>query len=216
MYLDVIIKRGRAVIISPYVSLNMALGLYIAHRITESVAPVYILSEYNFHPSLLSILPTGSLDKIVIANNLSFVISGYVVIAILKSLNIMLFRSIAKSASDFFILTPKFNTSASLSNINVYKVRKVCSSTYSIQTNSLVFLIRIAGNDIVEEPIPQEIERLVEELRSLIKSFGSVKASVFVKYMSKKYGYSREKCLELLRRSILMGIVRYENGYLTA
>uniref|UniRef100_A0A7C2ZRI2 Uncharacterized protein n=1 Tax=Ignisphaera aggregans TaxID=334771 RepID=A0A7C2ZRI2_9CREN len=209
-----IISTGRAIFVSHFINFNQVLSLHIAKNLV-SISPVYIVSKYDFPPILLDTLDQQSIEKISIYRSLPKTLrDGTVLIIISDEIDIESIKSICPS-HNFFMFTFKLSIPKKACKYHLYKVAKVGNSLYSIRSlEGDVLLVRCNGGSIEEVELPVDIQILIEELKDLTNALGSVKAYYFVKYLSKKYGYSREKCLELVRRAIAMGLIIYSGGYL--
>lgn len=218
MWLKHIVKIGRAVFISSYTNFNVIASLHIAQYFATSTQNVYALYEVDLPPSALNILNDDMAKSICIVrsfNDIKLVQSKSILIAIIDTIDASLFNTIINKAYDFYIFTQKFSRPKGRRDYHIYKVYKVKEGLFLVHTDTNQrYLLKISGDNLEEVGIPDEVMRLYNELKEFITTFGSVKASDFVKYCLRKYGYSREACLELLRQAISLKLIKYVDGYI--
>lgn len=218
MSLRSIIEKGKAIFVSPYTGLSIVLGIHIARHLTLSKSTVFMFSEYPIPSSTLAIIEPDRSMHIKFLDSLSSVVQNSTLIAILSYVDIETYNLISSSTSNFYIFTNRLSMSRPRyrHGLVIYRVKRVGENIYLIRSNYYRCLIKVSGGSIEEVEIPFEVTLISEELKELMSVYGSVKASVFLKYFSRKYGYSRDKCLELIRKAEALGLVKYVGGYLLA
>ncbi|MEM1644304.1 MAG: hypothetical protein QXL96_00300 [Ignisphaera sp.] len=218
MWLKRIIELGKAIFISSYTNFNIITSLHIARYLATLTPTVYFVHEVDLPPTALNILDHDVTKSIHVArslNDIDLIQSKPILVAIIDVVNTNVFNVVVNKTRDFYIFTQKFPRSKRRRDYHIYRVWKVKEDLFLVYTdNNQKYLFKIFGGSFKEMSIPNEIMRLCDELRELMAAFGAIKASNFVKYCSRKYGYSKETCLELLRQAILLRLIKYVNGYL--
>lgn len=213
--LSSIIAKGRALFVSPYTNFNLVLGLHIAQQLAMDGVRVHLFTDFNVGSRLFYSFELGNHELLKPVKNLDDdSLAGSTLVAIVTVADDRILDLALDRFSNFFVFAHKILAFKHRRCCNKYRVRKLDASLYSISSNDYVLLVKVVNGRINEVGPPKEVLQVAEELRSVTEVFGCVKASNFVKYLVRKLGYGRNKCLELLRLTIALGVVRYRNGYL--
>lgn len=214
-----LVNGDRVAIASPFPNFNILLALNIVNEFMDSPSRrAVVISLYRIPPELIDRV-IGSGKAIMLFNNFECLDNFYVYVAVLDNVNadslIQCFNGIEK----VFVIAEKIWSLYKLRSAEwrIYRVKRVDTNMYSlleVDGNGFI-LLRIEGHTINRMQIPEDVMLIYNEVVDHIREFGSIKASDLLKYMVKRLGYDREYVLNAIRRSIAMGIIRYQSGYLT-
>lgn len=219
MWLKHIIGLGKVIFVSPYTNFNIIVGLRIAQDVATSIRNVYMVCETDLPSTMLSFLDYNTAKYVRIVkrlNNIDLLQTKPIIIAMLNTIDIDLFNAVINKVHNYYIFIPRFSLPKEKRDYYTYRVQKIKEELFLMykDTNEK-YLIKVFGNNLEEVSIPDEVINLCNELKELVATFGSVKASNFVKYCSRKFGYSRDECVELLRQAISLKLIKYVDGYLS-
>ncbi|MEM2200870.1 MAG: hypothetical protein QXZ41_00650 [Ignisphaera sp.] len=203
---------------SSYINFNIIIGLHIAQDVARSKNRVYIVYKTDLPSTMLDFLDHNVAKYVHVVKRLDdidLLQTKPIIIAMLNTADIDLFNAVINKVHNFYIFTPRFSLPKEKFDYPIYRVQKIKEGLFIVykDTNEK-YLIKVFGNNLEEISIPNEVVNICNELKELVVTFGSVKASNFVKYCSRKYGYSREECIELLRQAISLKLIKYVSGYL--
>jgi len=212
MFIDTILKLNRSLILSYFMGFNIKLAKKIVERGIEKGYrfSVYI-DEGLVRLSFERLLSETIVGEICIMPNCRDY--DYIVALISNSHN---FVSISNYQRFIAIMSQK---PRELLNRGIFD--EVCNTKRSSIYISMIcrrggfYLFRVEDDDIVEEHIPRTMISIYNDLKEYVTMFGSIKASDFSKYIARKYGYSREEAIRIIRDAISLGIFRYSYGYLS-
>ncbi|MEM2852241.1 MAG: hypothetical protein QW438_03495 [Ignisphaera sp.] len=214
-----IINQDRAIIISPFINFNIMLGLNIANELSHlSSKNIVIATSYKIPSYLIrEIIRDG--NNILLIDSFKCLDNVYAHIIILNNIDAdELLISCLTTTNKIFVLAEKLHRIHKLGNSawNVYKVRKINPNTYSILDahEGNIVVLGVKGCSIYKLEMPEDVVLIYREVVNHVKEFGSIKASELLRYMVKTLGYDREFVLNAIRRSVAMGIIRYQSGYL--
>lgn len=216
-----IIRQDRAVIISPFINFNIMLGLNIANELSHlSSKNIVIATSYKIPSDLIrEIIKDG--NNILLTDSFKCLDNVYAYIIILNNVDadeLVDRLTTINKIFKVFVLVEKVRHIHRLGNAtwNIYKVRKVNPNTYSILDihGSGIVVLGVKGCSIYKLEIPEDVILIYREIVNRVKEFGSIKASELLRYMVKTLGYDREFVLNAIRRSVAMGIIKYQSGYL--
>lgn len=213
-----IINQDRAVIISPFINFNIILGLNIANELSHlSSKNIVIATSYKIPSDLIREIVKDS-NSILLINSFKCLDNIYAHIIILNNVNADELVGCLTTINKIFVLVEKVHHIHKLGNAawNIYKVRKINPNTYSILDTheGNIVVLGVKGCSVYELEMPEDVILIYREVVNCVKEFGSIKASELLRYMVKTLGYDREFVLNAIRRSIAMGIIRYQSGYL--
>ena len=209
--LNEIISHGNSIIISKYTNFNIVLAYKLYEEaFRRGFKPcLQILDSYALYYAKRVCGEIGSYENqcdisIIIANTYSLCLpyktNSNRVICIVSSFS--------------------HRTHNKLSSYNMYKVSNVKENIYRISNlgsgdREKVFSIaEVRMCNLLNYEIPQNVLMICNELRSLASLAGSVKASDFLRYLTRVKGVQREEALEAIRLAISLGLIKYNNGYL--
>ncbi len=196
------IERFRLVkILSPYSSLNIALALSLARYWLEKGARVAISSSIPLSicsEAVTKLLSKGLRLEPIDNIDRAIVIYSDSVEDIPRARGVILIGS----------RSPRLRVDAS------YRARQVEPNTYSLVGDEGIHLLKVRNCFVEELEIPEEVKMIYNEVRDIYMEFGAVKAWTVVKMLMKRYGLSREQAIDVVRRAIAVGLLKYESGYL--
>ncbi len=102
----------------------------------------------------------------------------------------------------------------------IYQIKRVGSNLYRVLRveNGKAkgyALLKMQVCEVFQYEMPSDLRIIYEELSEIVNEFGSIKATDFLKYITRKRNMDREHALNMIRLAISMGIIKYSNGHLT-
>ncbi len=212
MFIDIILKINRLLILSYFMGFNIKLAKKIIERGIEKGYRFSIYIDENLtRLSFERLLNETIMKEICIMPNCKDY--NYVVALISNPYNFTLVSNYQR----FIVFMPQ--KPRNLLNRNIFdevcNTRKSSSYISMICRHSNFYLFRVENNDIIEEHIPNTMISIYNDLKEYVTMYGSIKASDFSRYIAKKYGYSKEEAIKIIRDAINLGIFRYSYGYLS-
>lgn len=214
---DELVRLKRVVFLSPYANFNLVFGLSLAKHLLKFLHSIYMFCEFDIPSSVLSILDESEIKRLYISktvHNVNISNAEGVIMILDKEVNNM-YRILRIDIKYLFIFIPRLKLIKDIHDMIIYRVRKASTGIYQFLTKERRYFVKVIGTQVIEVSIPHNLELIVVELNDIINTFGSIKASDFVKYCMRKMNLGREECVDLVRKAISMGIIKYRGGYLT-
>jgi len=216
MLLETVAQRTRCAFVSPFANLNIVLGINIAGYLASKGLRVLLSMDFSVPLDL-----AGVIEELYGSEAVERVAMAMAGESDVKGLDAYVYVSERDGASirwrgRVYAMVPKLGRLPRnvRETIYVYRVRRIGGNTYSFLSKDGIVLVRVERFRLVEQGVPEEVLALHRELVELCAEFGAVKAFTVVNMLRKRYGYSREQAIELVRKAIAMGLIKYENGYL--
>ncbi|MEM0027389.1 MAG: hypothetical protein QXT53_05450 [Ignisphaera sp.] len=210
-----IIRSGRVVVISPYSNFNIAFSIHLLEGLdNRGIGACIDFGGSNISEHVVVDLCGDS----EIRNGLCISSTRqYHVIKIVDEAS----NCFGNEGTNVICITSRFGKRPGFEKMSyaVYSVRGCGPNLYRLSRISggreeFYTFLKIANCRVVEYEIPQDLQYIIDELDVIVRNFGSVKASDFLKYVSKKLNMDRESVLNLIRLGISLGVIKYEGGYL--
>ena len=213
-----LINRNRAILVSPYINFNILLGLNIINELVGSIAEKgIVICSYKVSSELVKEIIDEYKD-VVFLNSFTCLNNSNVYVIILSNIEADSLLRCFVNADKLFVLVEKVWSLNKLRNSgwSIYRVKRVDQATYSLLNiyEDEVVLLNIKGYAIYQSQIPEDVILIYREVVNHVREFGSIKASDLLRYMVKVLGYDKEFILNAIRRSIAIGILGYQSGYL--
>ncbi len=212
MFIDTIFEMNRLLILSHFMGFNIKLVKMIIEKGIEKNIRFSIYIDENLVLQYFErILNKNFMKEICIMPNCK---DYNYMIALITNLHNLTIISRYQRFVAIMLQKPRnvgrnaFDDICSVKRSNIY-FSMICRKLNNI------YLFRMENNDVIEEIIPGAITSIYNELKEYVTMYGSIKASDFVKYIARKYGYSREEAIKIIREAIDLGIIRYDYGCLS-
>uniref|UniRef100_A0A7C5XMA3 Uncharacterized protein n=1 Tax=Ignisphaera aggregans TaxID=334771 RepID=A0A7C5XMA3_9CREN len=204
--------------VSPYINFNILLGLNIINELVGSIAEKgIVICSYKVSSELVKEIIDEYKD-VVFLNSFTCLNNSNVYVIILSNIEADSLLRCFVNADKLFVLVEKVWSLNKLRNAgwSIYRVKRVDQATYSLLNiyEDEVVLLNIKGYAIYQSQIPEDVILIYREVVNHVREFGSIKASDLLRYMVKVLGYDKEFILNAIRRSIAIGILGYQSGYL--
>jgi hypothetical protein len=213
-----LINRNRAVLVSPYINFNILLGLNIINALVDSISGKgIVICSYRVSSELVKKI-IDEYKNIGFLNSFACLDNPNVYVIILSNIEADNLLRCFVNASKLFVLAERVWSLNKLRNAgwSIYRVKRVDQATYSLLSiyEDEVVLLNIKGYAIYQSQIPEDVMLIYREVLNHVREFGSIRASDLLRYMVKVLGYDKEFVLNAIRRSIAIGILGYQSGYL--
>ena len=213
-----LIDGNRVAVVSPFFNFNILLALNAVNElVNSSFGRAVVVTLYRIAPELIDkIIDAG--ENVTILNGFKCLDNFPIYAAVLDNINADSLIQCFINVEKVLVIAEKIRSLHRLKSggWKVYRVKRVNTNTYSLlEVNGNGFiLLKVEGYVINRLQIPDDVLLIYNEVVNRIKEFGSIRASDLLKYMVKKLGYDREYILNAIRKSIAMGIIKYQSGYL--
>ncbi|MCS7110696.1 MAG: hypothetical protein N3D82_01885 [Ignisphaera sp.] len=213
-----LISRDRVIVISPFTNFNVILGLNIAYTLMcSNCREISIIISYSV--SLSVIREVIKNDKgVLFTREFKCLDNLCACVVVSNSIEAEKLLYCFRKTSKVFVLVNRVHQLHKLRNSawNTYRVRRVDPNTYSLVSTDgdAPIILGVKGYSIHQTAIPEDALLIYREVTNYVKEFGTIRASDLVRYMVKILGYDRDFVLNAVRKSIAIGIIRYQSGYL--
>ncbi len=213
-----LVNKNRAILVSPYINFNILLGLNIINELVGSIAEKgIVICSYKVSPELVKEI-IDEYKNVEFLNSFTCLNNSNVYVIILSNIEADNLLRCFVNANKLFAFVERVRLLNKLRNAgwSIYRVKRVDQATYSLLNiyEDEVILINIKGNSVYQSQIPEDVMLIYREVVNHVREFGSIKASDLLRYMVKVLGYDKEFVLNGIRRSIAIGILGYQSGYL--
>jgi len=213
-----LVNKNRAILVSPYINFNILLGLNIINELVGSIAEKgIVICSYKVSPELVKEI-IDEYKNVEFLNSFTCLNNSNVYVIILSNIEADNLLRCFVNANKLFAFVERVWFLNKLRNAgwSIYRVKRVDQATYSLLNiyEDEVILINIKGNSVYQSQIPEDVMLIYREVVNHVREFGSIKASDLLRYMVKVLGYDKEFVLNGIRRSIAIGILGYQSGYL--
>ncbi len=216
--LNSLINKDRVALISPFKNFNIVLGLNIANLLSLSThREVAIVTPYNISSNLVKEIIKND-ENVIFSNNFRCLDKFYAYIMIFDSIEAHTLLHCFSDVEKVFVLVEKILQIHKLKNNtwHILRVKRVDLNMYSLLDThrGTPIIVIVKGYSVYQSKIPDDVMLIYRETVNHLKEFGSIKASTLLKYMVKSLGYDRNFILNAIRKSIAIGIIKYQSGYL--
>jgi len=213
-----LVNKNRAILVSPYINFNILLGLNIINELVGSIAEKgIVICSYKVSPELVKEI-IDEYKNVEFLNSFTCLNNSNVYVIILSNIEADNLLRCFVNANKLFAFVERVRLLNKLRNAgwSIYRVKRVDQATYSLLNiyEDEVVLLNIKGNSVYQSQIPEDVMLIYREVVNHVREFGSIKASDLLRYMVKVLGYDKEFVLNGIRRSIAIGILGYQSGYL--
>lgn len=216
--LNNLIDKDRVILISPFKNFNIVLGLNIVNLLLQLThREIAVVIPYTISSNLVKeVIKNG--ENVIFFNNFRCLNKFYAYIIIFDRIEDSTLLHCFLDVDKVFIIVERILQIYKLKNTiwRIFRVRRVDPNTYSLLDihGDIPIILTIKDYSIYQSKIPDDVMLIYREVVNHLKEFGSIKASTLLKYMIKNLGYDRDFILNAIRKSIAIGIIKYQSGYL--
>ncbi len=211
--LEAVTRYRKCAFVSPYANLGIVLGMNIAGYLASSGLRVQLAIEFSIPIDIAEVIAelygSEATERIVIDRDRVEGLDAYVYVSERDGSSIPWRGRVYAAIPKLGRLPQKLRE-----YIHVYRVRRVDGNTYSFVSRDGIYLAKVDRYRLIDQELPEEVKALHRELVDLYTELGAIKAFSVVNMLRKRYGYSREQAIQIIRKAIAIGVVKYENGYL--
>lgn len=213
-----IVGMDRVAILSPFTNFNVVLGLNIAYTLSHLV-------DREIHLTISHSVPIEVVREILkecwnvlLLHEFKCIDNSYAHIIISSTVDIEKLLQCCMNTAKVFMIAGRIYQLHRLRDMawRVYRARRVDSFMYSLVDvhRGVPIILEVKGHYVHQVEIPEDAMLIYREVVDRVSEFGSIKASALLRYMVRTLGYDRDFVLNAIRKSIAIGIVRYQSGYL--